>query len=216
MRLCMFHPVGHPLERGWVGRVDGERVLQLAAQTLQSFFTGGGTAREHAEYPLKDVVLLAPVLHPPSVRLFDDQSTFAFANPAAVAGPGAIVVGPASSLTVLPRLAAVIGAEGAIGGFTLLAEWRAPGVEPPKDRDFALGLGPVVVTPGEPGAFEARHALPQLDWAAAIERAAAGTVLYPGDIVAGPPSDPFEDLGAGAGISIGVDGIGVLEQRVAG
>lgn len=212
----MFHPVGHPLERGWVGRVDGERVLQLAAQTLQSFFTGGGTAREHAEYPLKDVVLLAPVLHPPSVRLFDDQSTFAFANPAAVAGPGAIVVGPASSLTVLPRLAAVIGAEGAIGGFTLLAEWRAPGVEPPKDRDFALGLGPVVVTPGEPGAFEARHALPQLDWAAAIERAAAGTVLYPGDIVAGPPSDPFEDLGAGAGISIGVDGIGVLEQRVAG
>ena len=216
MRLCMFHPVGHPLERGWVGRVDGERVLQLAAQTLQSFFTGGGTAREHAEYPLKDVVLLAPVLHPPSVRLFDDQSTFAFANPAAVAGPGAIVVGPAPSLTVLPRLAAVIGAEGAIGGFTLLAEWRAPGVEPPKDRDFALGLGPVVVTPGEPGAFEARHALSQLDWAAAIERAAAGTVLYPGDIVAGPPSDPFEDLGAGAGISIGVDGIGVLEQRVAG
>ena len=68
----MFHPVGHPLERGWVGRVDGERVLQLAAQTLQSFFTGGGTAREHAEYPLNDVVLLAPVLHPPSIRLFDD------------------------------------------------------------------------------------------------------------------------------------------------
>ena len=41
MRLCMFHPAGHPLERGWVGRVDGDRVVQLAAQTLQSFFTGG-------------------------------------------------------------------------------------------------------------------------------------------------------------------------------
>ena len=52
MRLCMFHPAGHPLERGWVGWVDGDRVVQLAAQTLQSFFTGGGTAREHAEYPL--------------------------------------------------------------------------------------------------------------------------------------------------------------------
>ena len=72
MRLCMFHPVGHPLERGWVGRVDGDRVVQLAAQTLQSFFSGGGSAREHAEYPLGEVVLLAPVLHPPSVRLFDE------------------------------------------------------------------------------------------------------------------------------------------------
>jgi len=216
MRLCMFHPVGHPLERGWVGRVDGERVLQLAAQTLQSFFTGGGTAREHAEYPLNDVVLLAPVLHPPSVRLFDDQSTFAFANPAAVAGPGAFVVGPATSLTVLPRLAAVIGAEGAIGGFTVLAEWRAPGVEPPKDRDFALGLGPVVVTPEEPGARDARRAFTAFDWVAAVESAAARTVLYPGDIVAGPASDPLESLEAGAGVSIEVAGIGVLEQRVAG
>ena len=212
----MFHPVGHPMERGWVGRIDGDRVLQLAAQTLQSFFTGGGTAREHAEYPLNEVVLLAPVLHPPSVRLFDDQSTFAFANPAAVAGPGALVVGPAPSLTVLPRLAAVIGAEGAIGGFTVLAEWRAPGVEPPKDRDFALGLGPVVVTPEDPGARDARDAFPGFDWVAAIECAAARTVLYPGDIVAGPASDPLEALGAGAGVSIEVDGIGVLEQRVAG
>jgi len=209
----MFHPVGHPLERGWVGRVDDERVLQLAAQTLQSFFTGGGTAREHAEFPLKDVVLLAPVLRPPSVRLFDDQSTFAFANPAAVAGPGAVVIGPAASLTVFPRLAAVIGAEGAIGGFTVLAEWRAPGVDPPKDRDFALGLGPVVVTPDEP---EARHAFPGFDWRAAIKSAAARTVLYPGDIVAGPASDPLEALGAGATVSIEVEGIGVLEQRVAG
>ena len=212
----MFHPVGHPLERGWVGRIDGDRVLQLAAQTLQSFFTGGGTAREHAEYPLKDVVLLAPVLHPPSVRLFENQSTFAFANPAAVAGPGAVVVGPASSLMVLPRLAAVIGTEGAIGGFTVLAEWRAPGVEPPKDRDFALGLGPVVVTPEEPGAHDARHAFTAFDWAAAIESATARTVLYPGDIVAGPASDPLEGLEAGAGVSIEVAGIGVLEQRVAG
>ena len=99
MRLCMFHPLGHPMERGWVGRIDGDRVLQLAAQTLQSFFTGGGTAREHAEYPLEDVVLLAPVLHPPSVRLFESQSSFSFANPAAVAGPGALVVGPSRSLT---------------------------------------------------------------------------------------------------------------------
>ena len=48
----MFTPKELALERGWPGRIDGDRVIQLAAQTLQSFFTGGGSAREHAEYPL--------------------------------------------------------------------------------------------------------------------------------------------------------------------
>jgi hypothetical protein len=207
MRLCMFHPVGHPLERGWVGRVDGDRVVQLAAQTLQSFFTGGGTAREHAEFPLSEVVLLAPVLHPPSIRVFDDQTSFAFANPAAIVGPGALIVGPAPPLSVLPRPAAVMGAEGAIGGFTVLADWRAPSMEPPKDRDFALGLGPVVVTPDE---FD--DASSGFDWRAAIGLAALGTLLYPGDILAGPASGP---LPAAASVSIEVDGIGILEQRTA-
>ena len=51
MKLCMFSPKGKNLERGWPGRVEGDRVIQLAAQTLQSFFTGGGNAREHAEPP---------------------------------------------------------------------------------------------------------------------------------------------------------------------
>ena len=62
MRLCMFHPLDHPLERGWVGRIDGDQVVHLAAQTLQSFLTGGGSAREHAVYPLAEVRLLSPVL----------------------------------------------------------------------------------------------------------------------------------------------------------
>jgi hypothetical protein len=206
----MFHPVGHPLERGWVGRVDGDRVIQLAAQTLQSFFTGGGTAREHAEYPLADVVLLAAVLHPPSVRLFEDQTSFAFANPAAILGPGGLVVGPGTPLSVLPRAAAVIGADGAVGGFTVLAEWRAPSVARPKDRDFALGLGPVVVTPDEARADSAGF-----DWAEAVELAAAGTVLYPGDVLAGPATASIDDLGPGA-VGIEVQGIGTLEQRVSG
>ena len=54
MRLCMFTPVELDLERGWPGRIEGDRVIQLAAQTLQAFFAGGGSAREHAEYPLAD------------------------------------------------------------------------------------------------------------------------------------------------------------------
>jgi len=205
----MFHPVGHPLERGWVGRVEDDRVVHLAAQTLQSFFTGGGTAREHAEYPLDDVRLLSPVLHPPSVRLFEDHTTFAFANPAAVKGPGGVVHGPRKTLTVLPRVAAVIGAEGAIGGFTVLAEWRAEGVAPPKDRDFALGLGPVVVTPDT-------CSLPAdgFDWAAAVQLAALGTALFPGDILAGPPVErvvgEFGDV-----VEVEIDGLGALEQRLA-
>jgi hypothetical protein len=208
MRLCMFHPLGHPMERGWVGRIDGDRVVQLAAQTLQSFFTGGGTAREHAEFPLADAVLLAPVLHPPSVRLFESQTRFSFANPAAVVGPGSLVIGPTPELTVLPRLAAVIGSNGAVGGYTPLAEWRARSLEPPKDRDFALGLGPVVVTPDEvshPSGF---------DWDAAVALAARNTVLYPGDVLAGPAAEPrsVED----GRVEIEIEGVGTLEQRVAG
>ena len=65
----MFTPVAHEV-RGWPGRIEGDRVIQLAAQTLQSFFTGGGTAREHAEFRLDEVDLRPPVLHPPSVRDF--------------------------------------------------------------------------------------------------------------------------------------------------
>lgn len=210
----MFHPLDHPLERGWVGRIDGDRVIQLAAQTLQSFFTGGGTAREHAVYPLAEVRLLAPVLHPPSIRLFEDRTSFAFANPAAIVGPGAAVVGPLSTLSVLPRLAAVIGAHGAIGGFTVFAEWRALDVEPPKDRDFALGLGPVVVTPDDPDARRARGVFPDFDWMAAVDFAAAGTVLFPGDIVACPASTPLEEIQPGADVELEIDGIGVLAARL--
>jgi hypothetical protein len=204
----MFHPVGHVMERGWVGRVDGDRVVHLAAQTLQSFFTGGGSAREHAEYPLADAVLLAPVLHPPSVRVFEDDGSFAFANPAAVVGPRAEIA-LRDGLSVLRRPAAVIGAGGLIGGLTILAEWRAPALRPPKDRDFALGLGPVVVTtdecPADPHGF---------DWTAALASAGSGTVLYPGDVLAGPALEQRE-VGAGEVVSLGIERIGELEQRVA-
>jgi hypothetical protein len=102
----------------------------------------------------------------------------------------------------------VMGADGEVGGFTILAEWRAAGIAPPKDRDFALGLGPVVVTLDEltPTGF---------DWNAAVEFAARGTVLYPGDLLAGPAVASHE-IAAGGAAQLEVDGIGVLEQRVAG
>jgi hypothetical protein len=157
MKLCMFCPVHRALERGWVGRIEGDVVIHLAAQTLQSYFTGGGSAREHAVYPLASVRLLAPVLHPPAVRVFDSQRSFSFANPAAIVGPDAKVSPKGGRLAVLPRVAAVIGSEGALAGFTAGADWRRAGVPPPKDRDFAFGLGPIVVTPDslDPDGLEA-------------------------------------------------------------
>ena len=36
----MFRPAGTAMERGWVGRVDGDEVVHLAAQTLQHLFSG--------------------------------------------------------------------------------------------------------------------------------------------------------------------------------
>ncbi len=83
----MFTPKERELERGWPGRIDGDRVVQLAAQTLQAFFTGGGNAREHAEYPLAEVDLRrarAPAAVGAHLRRDGD---FRFANPAAIHGP---------------------------------------------------------------------------------------------------------------------------------
>jgi hypothetical protein len=203
----MFHPSDRAMERGWVGRIEGDRVVHLAAQTLQSFFLGGGVAREHADYPLDGVTLLAPVLHPPSVRIFDGERSFSFANPAAILSPGVAAPRPrvADAVEALVRPAAVVGKAEAAGGYTILGELRAQGLEPPKDRDFALYLGPVVVTPDE-------HEPAGLDWGSALAYAAANTVLRAGDVVAAPPlqrshldGGPFE---------LALDGIGVLAGRL--
>lgn len=227
----MFHPDDLPMERGWVGRIDGEHVVQLAAQTLESFFTGGGSAREHAVYPLDAVRLLAPVLHPPSIRLFEDVPSVAFANPAAVVGPGASIrrppcdKEPQGGLVLLARVAAVVGAAGQIAGFTILAEWRDPGRSAPKDRDFALGLGPIVVTADELDARGLRAAVrvdgeeqrsgsyDGFDFPGARELAAEGTVLRPGDLLGSPALEPVPIEG-GTEIEVEVDGIGVLAQRL--
>jgi hypothetical protein len=174
MKLCMFSPKDPFLERGWPGRIDGDKVIQLAAQTLQSFFTGGGQAREHAEYPLTGVVFRAPVLHPPSIRIFDDAGDFVFANPAAIRAVGEDP-GVAGAEQV-ERVAAIIGAGGAIGGFTPFVEWVAPQLHGAKQRDFALTLGPVVTTPDE--------GLPSgANWEALVGHAAENTTLYPGDLI---------------------------------
>jgi fumarylacetoacetate (FAA) hydrolase len=223
----MFSPKDRDLERGWPGRIEGGRVIQLAAQTLQSFFTGGGTAREHAEYRLDDVRLLAPVLHPPSLRDFMafeqhvrtawggsvprdwfELPVFYFSNPAAIHGPEAEIPYPAGSeqLDYELEVAAVIGASGQIGGFTVMNDWSARDVQrremrlglgPSKGKDFATSLGPIVVTPDEfdgssatmvarvNGEERSQGNLADMhySWADLLEHAARNTRLLPGDVL---------------------------------
>lgn len=204
MRLCMFTPADSELERGWPGRIDGDTVVQLAAQTLQSFFAGGSSAREHAIYPLGEVRFRAPVLEPPAVRIFDDAQSFAFGNPTAIRSPGSEIPRPGGRLDAAARLAAVIGADGTIGGWTGLVEWRAPELVSPKDRDFALLLGPTVVTDPVDG----------FDWETARTLAEANTRLRPGDLVAGPVVELHERIESG-GFVASFDGIGELNAFVA-
>jgi fumarylacetoacetate (FAA) hydrolase len=163
MKLCMFSPKDEHLERGWPGRIEGDRVIQLAAQTLQAFFTGGGVAREHAEYRLDEVELRPPVLHPPSVRDFYafeqhvvaghalrgrdvprewyELPVFYFSNPAAIFGPEEEVPYPEGTeeLDYELEVAIVIGAGGEIGGFTVMNDWSARDLQ---RAEMRVGLGP--------------------------------------------------------------------------
>jgi fumarylacetoacetate (FAA) hydrolase len=159
----MFTPRELRLERGWPGLIEGDKVIQLAAQTLQSFFTGGGNARHHAEYDLAEVDLRAPVLHPPSVRDFYafeqhvktarasrglevpqewyEIPVFYFSNPAAIYGPGDEIPKPpdTNELDYELEVAAIIGAGGQIGGFTTMNDWSARDLQ---RAEMRVGLGP--------------------------------------------------------------------------
>jgi 2-keto-4-pentenoate hydratase/2-oxohepta-3-ene-1,7-dioic acid hydratase in catechol pathway len=203
----MFSPKGMGLERGWPGRVDGDRVVQLAAQTLQVFFTAGGALREHAEYPLAAVDLRAPVLYPPNIRLFS-SSDFAFGNTGAVYGPEDEIPYPEGSqdLRTGPAVAAMIGAEGAIGGFTGANVWTASDLPGIKSRDFALTIGPVLVTADEYGAGR--------EWNERVAHAARNTVLRPGDLLVVPTGGAGEPVSRGDIVEVVLDGIGPLRNRV--
>lgn len=224
MRLCMFHPNDTPMDRGWVGRLDGDRVAHLAAQTLQSFFLGGGGAREHAVYARAEVTLLVPVQYPPTVRVFDGEGVFRFANATAVVGSGVPIAG--ASPTACARVAAVIGAGGAIGGFSALLEWHQPAeAMPVKQTDFGLVLGPAVVTPDEldpatvavvlrvDGEEQIALAPAPFAWSDAVALAARGTQLRPGDVIAGPPVLVREGVPTGAELEIA--GVGILDCPLA-
>ena len=219
----MFHPVSMPMERGWVGRVEGDEVVHLAAQTLQHVFTGGGKARDHARYPLADVTLLAPLPVPPSIRVFDENGGFEFANPAAVAGPGARITPPSgSAITVDAGLAGLVGLDSVVA-VSPVARLRATALVPPKDRDFAIVLGPWFMTtdeaPDRPsvrvtgdGAM-GEPAASVFDWEGAKRYAAQNTRLRVGDLLLAP-AGVVAQVTPRAEVSVDVAGLGKLSFSV--
>ena len=137
---------------------------------------------------------------------------FYFSNPASIHGPGEPVRRPAATqlLDFELEIAAVLGAGGKIAGFTLFNDWSARDVQrhemtvglgPAKGKDFAISLGPWLVTPDELPMRDGRLAvmatasvngteLTRSDaaemhwsWDELVAHAARDTRLRPGDVI---------------------------------
>jgi fumarylacetoacetate (FAA) hydrolase len=224
VRLCTFEADG----REAPGRVEGDRVVELDAASLADWLASGGA--DIAEHELAAVRLRPPVPRPPSVRDFYAFErhvvaaraqrgleiapdwyripVFYFSNPAAISGPDDEIVFPAESSAWDYELeaAAVVGAGGAIAGFTILNDWSARdlqkmemvvGLGPAKGKDFATTLGPVLVTPDELGDLglemvarvngeeRSRGNLGDMHWTwdDLVAQGARNTRLLPGDVL---------------------------------
>ena len=137
-----------------------------------------------------------------------EQPVFYFSNPSAIYGPDDVIPYPRGSqqLDYELEVAAVIGADGELGGFTIMNDWSARdlqrkemrvGLGPAKGKDFATSLGPVVVTPDELGDLKlemvarvngeerSRGNLGDMyhSWEAILERASENTQLVAGDVI---------------------------------
>lgn len=179
MRLVTYRD---PSGQERTGRLEGETVRELRAESMIAWLRAEGHEETGAEHPVGAVTLLAPLPEPPSVRDFYAfeghvragwrrrggevpdawyaAPAFYFSNPASVHGPSEPVRRPAATrmLDFELEIAAVIGSAGEIAGFTLMNDWSARDVQreemtvglgPAKGKDFALSLGPWLVTPDE-------------------------------------------------------------------
>jgi fumarylacetoacetate (FAA) hydrolase len=231
MRLISFRAPGGA--QG-VGALDGSELELLEAPSMLDWLSGRGREASGRRQALDDVELLAPVPDPPSVRDFyafeghvktgwrrrgSDvpeawyrAPAFYFSNPASIHGPGEAVRRPAGTemLDFELEIAAVIGGDGEIAGFTLMNDWSARDVQrdevtvglgPAKAKDFATSLGPWLVTPDELPYEEGRLDLEatasvngreltrtsaaekHYSWPDLVEHASRNTHLRPGDIL---------------------------------
>lgn len=210
------------------------RVREVAAPSMVDWLGGLGREAAGPDHALGDVALLAPVPEPPSVRDFFafeghvatgwrlrggeippawyEAPVFYFSNPASIRGPGEPVARPAATqaLDFELEVAAVIGADGEIAGFTLMNDWSARDVQraemtvglgPAKGKDFATSLGPWLVTPDELPYEDGRlrveatvtvngreltrtsGAEQHWSWPELVAHAARDTSLRPGDVL---------------------------------
>jgi fumarylacetoacetate (FAA) hydrolase len=166
-----------------VGRLSGDTdVVPLAAPTMLAWLAGEGHEDAGDPRSIGDVTLVAPVPTPPSVRDFFafeghvaagwrlrgggvppawyQAPVFYFSNPASILGPDEPVARPRATqmLDFELEVAAVIGRDGRIAGFTIMNDWSARDVQreemtvglgPAKGKDFATSMGPWLVTADE-------------------------------------------------------------------
>ncbi|MGF7239469.1 MAG: fumarylacetoacetate hydrolase family protein [Frankia sp.] len=235
MRLCTYRHRSDDarVDAGTVaypGVIHGAQVTRLEAASLVDVLANQVAVAEGETYPLDEVTLLAPVPSPPSIRDFFafeehvatarrnrgqqvppfwyDEPVFYFTNPAAVIGPDDVVAYPSGTrmLDYELEVAAVIGADERIAGFTIMNDWSARDVQraetsvglgPAKSKDFATSLGPVLVTVDEfDGSCATMRALVNGEelsrgelgsifhsWDTIVERAARNTRLRPGEVL---------------------------------
>jgi fumarylacetoacetate (FAA) hydrolase len=163
VKLCTFSLREHPAAGTWPGRVEGDRVVRLASESLRAVLAAGLRVDDDAEYSLDATRLHAPVPRPPSVRDFFafeqhvatsrgrrglevpagwyETPVFYFSNAAAIVGPDDPVRYPdgTAQLDYELEVAAVVGKGGAIAGFTVLNDWSARDLQA---QETSVGLGP--------------------------------------------------------------------------
>ena len=106
----MFHPISMPMERGWVGRVEGDEVVHLASPDAPAPVHGRWVGARPCPVRARRRPASLPLPTPPSVRVFDLDGAFEFANPAAVVGPGSSIKAPKGSAVALDAgLAGLVG-----------------------------------------------------------------------------------------------------------
>jgi fumarylacetoacetate (FAA) hydrolase len=230
VKLCTFALNSQPDFPPSPAVVRDDVVIRMECANLIEWLDRRGAVDEAESYSLGDVRLMAPIPVPPSIRDFfafeDHVKTararkgqevpefwyqapfFYFTNPAAVIGPEETVSYPNGTemLDYELELAAVIGADGQIAGFTIFNDWSARdlqreeitvGLGPAKGKDFATSMGPFLVTTDEfdgsrglmtarvNGVERSRGELSDIhfSWAKIVERAALNTHLRTGDVL---------------------------------
>jgi fumarylacetoacetate (FAA) hydrolase len=150
-------------DRSRPGRIEGDRVVELGADSLVAVLESDADVPEVDVLALADVQLCAPVPEPPSVRDFFafeqhvataranrgsevpaewyEIPVFYFSNPAAIFGPDEEIPYPHASeeLDYELEVAAVIGTGGRIAGFTVMNDWSARDLQ---RKEVRVGLGP--------------------------------------------------------------------------